>query len=119
MIAAMPSAGDIRINTRTTNGTCVTVPAGRIFCGEIAISGSISVAGTGTPRVTLNAGGTGVEPAAGTIVHQVAVSGLLSIVGNNSERIEVIIRAGDADATLDFNTGGAGTASCTVSGFFL
>src|SRR5262245_37345489 len=119
MIAAMPSVGDIRINTRTSTGTSVTIPAGRIFCGEIAISGSVSVAGTATPRVTLNGGGTGVEPAAATIVHQVVVSGLLSIVGNNSERIEVIIRAGDADATLDFNTGGAGSASCTISGFFL
>lgn len=119
MIAAMPSAGDIRINTRTTTGLSLTIPAGRIFCGEIAISGSVSVAGTGTPRITFNGGGTGAEPAAGTIVHQVVVSGLLSIVGNNSERIEIIVRAGDADATLDFNTGGAGSASCTVSGFFL
>lgn len=119
MIAAMPSAGDIRIATRSSNGTTITIPAGRVFCGEIAISGSISVLGTGTPRVTLNGGGSGVEPAAGTVVHQVVVSGLLSIVGNNSERIEVIIRAGNANATLDFDTGGAGQASVTVSGFFL
>lgn len=119
MIATNPSPGDIRCSTRTATGTIITVPAGRVFCGDIYIAASISVAGTGTPRVTVNGGGTGVEPAASTIIHQLSMTGLALSTVAQAGKIEIVCRAGDADMTLDFNTGGASSASVTINGFLL
>lgn len=119
MIAAMPSTGDIRCSSRTTTGTVITIPAGRTYCADIFIAASISVAGTATPRVTITAGGTGVEPAAATILHQLSMTGLALSTVAQSGMIEIVCRAGDADATLDFNVGGASSASVTINGFLL
>lgn len=119
MIATNPSPGDIRCSTRTITGTMVTIPAGRVFCGDIFIAAAISVAGTATPRVAINGGGTGVEPAAATIIHQLSMTGLALSTVTESGMIEIVCRAGDADATLDFNTGGASSATVTINGFLL
>jgi hypothetical protein len=69
--------------------------------------------------VSITGGGTGVEPAASTIVHQLSVTGLALTTVAQSGMIEIVCRAGDADMTLDFNTGGASSASVTINGFLL
>lgn len=119
MIAALPSPGDIRCATVTATGTAITIPAGRIFCGDIFIAAGLSVAGTATPRVSITGGGTGVEPAANTVIHQLSMTGLALSTVTQSGTIEIVARAGSADAQLDFNLGGASSATCTINGFLL
>ena len=109
--------GMILNGARTTNGTILTIPPNSFFNGSCAISGSITLAGSATPRVT-TAGAT-VQPAQGAIVHQVAFAGLLSGIGSGGTPQELIIKTGAEAATLEFNTGGASVASVTINGYLV
>jgi len=118
MINYNPSVGNILCNTRTSTGTLITIPAGAVWSGDIMISASIAAAATGTPRVSVV--GTNAEPATGTIVHQLSMTGLALSTVTDSCMIEVVVRAPEGNAvTLEFNTGGATSASATVNGFIL
>jgi len=117
MQALMLKDGMILNGTRTTNGTILTIPPRSMFNGTIAISASITLAGSATPRVTV-AGNT-VEPPAGAIVHQVAVAGLLAGIGSGGTPIDCVIKTGAEAATLEFNTGGASAASVTINGYLV
>lgn len=119
MIAHFPSAGDIRCGARTTTGTILTIPAGRTFTANIQISASVSVAATATTSVSVVGGGTGQEPATGTVLCRLAIVGLALTTVADTATQEILIVAGDQDATLEFNTGGASSASVTVNGFLL
>ncbi len=119
MINHNPSSGDIRVASRTTSGLIVTIPAGRTFSADVSLSASIAVAGSGNPFVTFNGGGQGAEPASGTVVSRLALSGLALAVVANSTETEIIVRAGDADATLDFNVGGTSSAAVSINGFLI
>jgi len=109
--------GKILNGTRSTNGTILTIPPNSFFNGSCAISGSITLAGSATPRVTV--AGNAVEPAAGAIVHQVAFAGLLAGIGSGGTPQELIIKTGAEAATLEFNTGGASIASVTINGYLV
>lgn len=109
--------GKILNGTRTTSGTVLAIPPNSMFNGSIAISGSITLAGSATPRVTV-AGNT-VEPAAGSIIHQVAFAGLLSGIGSTGNSVECVVKTGAEAATLEFNTGGASIASVTINGYLV
>lgn len=109
--------GKILCGTRSANGTVITIPPNSFFNGSCAISGSITLAGSATPRVTV-AGNT-VEPVAGTIVHQVAFAGLLSAIGSGGAAQQIIVKTGAEPATLEFNTGGATVASATINGYLV
>ena len=113
----MPSSGDIRVSTRTTNGTMITVPAGRVFCYDINITNSVSIAGNGNTTVTWN--GVGSEIADGTVLLQCVVSGLALTVSANTAYITGVVRAGANDCTISFASSGTSAASATVSGYFL
>lgn len=117
MQALMLKDGMILNGTRTTNGTVITIPANSMFNGSIAISASITLAGTATPRVTV--AGLNSQPEAGAIVHQIAVAGLLAGIGSGGAPIDVIIKTGANPVTLEFNTGGASIASVTVNGYLV
>lgn len=119
MIAHYPNVGDVRNGSRTTTGTILTIPAGHAFTGNIQISASVGVAATATTSVTLAGGGTGIEPAAGAVLCRLSLGGLALTTVNSNAYQEVLILAGDADATLEFNTGGATSASVTVNGTLL
>lgn len=119
MIAYFPSVGDILGAARTTTGTILTIPAGRTASVNIQIAGSASAAGLAAPVVTLAGGGTGAEPAASTALARLSMNGLALTTVTDSCSQEVMVRAGDADATLEFSTGGASSASVTVSGFLI
>lgn len=109
--------GMILNGTRTSNGTILTIPPNSMFNGSCAISGSITLAGSATPRVT-TAGNT-VQPAAGSIVHQVAFAGLLAGIGSGGTPQQLAIKTGSEAATLEFNTGGASIASVTINGYLV
>lgn len=117
----MPAPGDIVCGTRTTNGAVVTVPKGRVFCADISIAASMTLAATATPRVTTAAanGGTNIEPAAGTVVAQLSMAGLALTTIAQASTIAIVCRAVDADIALNFDTGGASSASVTINGFLL
>lgn len=118
MIAYNPSEGDILCSTRTTTGTIITIPAGRVWSGNLVISASVTALATATPRVSTS--GTNVEPASGTIIHQLSISGLAALVATDSATTEVVVRAPAGNSvTLEFNTGGATSASVSATGFLL
>ncbi len=109
--------GKILNGTRTSNGTILTIPPNSQFNGTIAISGSITLVGSATPRVTVS--GNTVEPVSGSIIHQVAFAGLLSAIGSGGTPIECTIKTGAESANLVFNTGGASAASVTINGYLV
>lgn len=117
MQSLMLKDGKILNGTRTSNGTIVTIPPNSMFNGSISISGSITLAGSATPRVTV-AGNT-VEPAAGAIVHQTAFAGLLAGIGSSGTSVDCVIKTGAEAATLVFDTGGASIASVTINGYLV
>lgn len=117
MQALMLKDGMILNGTRTTNGTIVTIPANSFFNCSIAISASITLAGTATPRVTI--AGANAQPIDGSIVHQIAVAGLLAGIGSGGAPIEAVIKTGANPVDLVFNTGGASIASVTVNGYLV
>lgn len=118
MISYNPSTGDILCSTRTTTGTIITIPAGRAWSGNIFISASVTSLTTATPRVSVS--GANAEPADTTIIHQLSVSGLAAVATHGEGVSEVIVRAPAGNSvTLEFNTGGATSASVSVTGFLL
>lgn len=111
-----PAQSEILCSTRTTTGTLVTVPAARSYTGDLCISGSISVAGTSIPVVTVN--GTGAAPASGTVVGRINLTGLALTTVSDSATVGIIVRAPDGnDITIDFTPGASGTSSATLNGF--
>jgi hypothetical protein len=118
MINSNPTAGQILNGSRTTTGTIITIPAGCLASVNIQVSGSVSTLATGTPSVTVSGGGVGVEPASGSTLCRLSMSGLALTTVADSAYQDVLVRTGDADATLQFNTGGATSASVTINGFY-
>lgn len=117
MQALVLKDGKILNGTRTTSGTILTIPPNSFFNGSCSISGSVTIAGSATPRVTVV--GNTVEPAGNSIVHQVAFAGLVASVGSGGTPGELIIKTGSESATLEFNTGGASLATVTINGFLI
>lgn len=118
MINYMPSAGDLLNGSRTTNGTIITIPAGRGWSGEILVSATAALAATVTPTVTVS--GVGADPDNGSIVHRLSITGLALTTVADSANIGCIVVAPEGNAvTLEFNTGGATSASVVVNGFLL
>ena len=118
MINVSPSDGNILCSTRTTTGTLITIPAAGVWTGHLVIAASIAAAGTGTPRISVS--GTNAEPADGTVVHQLSLSGLALTTVADSCMTEVIVKAPAGNSiTLEFNTGGATSASASATGFLI
>lgn len=116
MIDGLPASDEILCQTRTTSGTLVTIPAARSFTGHLTLSGSISVAGTSTPTVTVN--GTNAAPEAGTVVGRMNLTGLALTTVADSASFEIVARAPvENDITIDFTAGATGTNSATLNGF--
>ncbi len=101
---------------RTTTGTILTIPAGSVWCGDIQISASISLAATATPRVTT--AGTNVAP--GGVISRLSLTGLALVTITDSNTITAIVMAPPENSvTLEFNTGGASSASVVCNGVIL
>lgn len=117
MIVHSPAQSALLCATRTSTGTLLTIPANSTWCGDLSISASVAALATGTPRITVN--GSDVGPAGGTVVAQLSISGLATSTVPDSVTIGAIVVTGASSATLDFNTGGATSASATANGFTL
>jgi hypothetical protein len=118
LIAFSPNPGNVICGNRTTNGTIITIPADSVWCGDIQVSASVAAGTTGTPHVTTS--GTGVEPSAGSVVSRLSVTGLALSTVTDSNTISVIVRAPVGNSvTLEFDTGGATSASVVCNGFIL
>lgn len=124
----LPSGATPLANSITAAGTLLTVPIGKTFIGEVALNAAIvNTPGAGSGAgclATLTLAGTGVAPAAGSIVLQVnpvapasAAAGI-GTVGTESNRISVVIIAGSAAATVVLATT-ATTTSASAAGYYL
>lgn len=97
--------------------TIITVPAGRTWCGEVVVS----IASTAAVLVaaTVDTNGTGVIPAAGTIVGRVNIAGLTSggFQAQQGFKVEVVAPAGNTVTLRLVNTSAtANTSSATAFG---
>src|SRR5690349_18106195 len=122
MINLFPPASDLVNASATANTTSiVTIPGGRWFTADIQLSCSHTIAGTATPRVTYTVpGGTsGAAPANGSVLSRLSVTGLALSTVTDSNTTEILVYGGDNGCTLDFNTGGASSASVTINGFLI
>lgn len=117
MIVAAPDASKILCGSRTTTGTIVTIPANSTFTANVVISASVSAAATAVPTVTVS--GTGGGPADGTVLHRLSITGLALTTVTDSCMTEILMVSGENALTLEFNTGGATSASVSVTGFLL
>lgn len=117
MIAYSPNPGHIVQGSRTSTGTILTIPADSVWCGSIQIAASVAVAGTGAPAVTVS--GANVEPANGSVLARLSITGLALTTVADSSTIDAIVVTGSTPVTLEFNTGGASSASVVCNGFTL
>lgn len=101
-----PALSDILRASRTTTGTLITVPSGRVFRGSAEVSCSIAVAGNSQPFIT-----DGVNE----IIRCEAVGLALTTVTNSASISDVYI-AGPATVTF---TAGAGSSSGSIAGRLL
>jgi hypothetical protein len=109
-----PGRTDILCNSRTTAGTIITIPAGKVWCGDLMISVSVAAAQTGTPTITVS--GANAAPADGTIVHRLSVTGLALSTITDSATIPVIVRAPAGNAvTLEFAATGSTSAAAVAN----
>lgn len=70
---AIPPSGDIvsggiQVDNSNTPTTVITIPAGRTWCGSVAVVGSNADTTQSLASTTVTTAGTGVVPAAGTII---------------------------------------------------
>jgi len=104
-----------------TTANILTIPANRYFSVSIQLSGSVTVAGAATPRVTWTTTSTGgtASPATGAIVARLSLSGLALVSVQSDAVMEFSGYSGNNGGQFDFNTGGAGSASVVINGFLL
>jgi hypothetical protein len=117
MIDHSATVSQVICGSRSTSGTIITIPADSVWCGDLFISASITVAATATPTITLSGNNAG--PADGTVVHRLSITGLNLTTVTGSGRIELVVSTGANSVTLEFNTGGATSAACVANGFTL
>jgi hypothetical protein len=83
-------------STQASSGTIITIPANRIWRGTVAVS--IRDAGQGKGSISVQGGGTGVSPAAGTTVMRIHCNG-----DGQSLSMPLTVITGDAAGTLRFD----------------
>lgn len=119
---AAPVAGFQTFATTTPATTVLTIPAGRIFSGTVAINCSCTNAGAATNAAqatgVVSISGTGAVPAAGNYWRCDALAGANVTAGtvgddgnNNATFPNVVIQAGSANALIQLTTTNVGTNS--------
>lgn len=94
-------------STNAAGATLITIPAGQIWQGSLAVS----LGSNAESLVTISVadGGTGVSPAAGTnLVGTCVKPAALNVAQNQASISDVYVEAGDADAKLILNYFGGG-----------
>ena len=113
---AITNPADLRNGHATATGTLITIPAGRRFSGEISVHAGSTTASTVTATVTT--AGTGVSPAAGTVLAKAQVTGLALTTVNDTDHASCFVIAPSTnDVTIEFTLTGTGTGFATVTGY--
>lgn len=129
VLANVPASANILAGTSSSaGGTVITIPATRIWTGQILISGSVTVAGgassgvSATPNVAVT--GSTAIPAAATVLAQLSISVAANLTGslngsnaNDAATINAVVYAGTSAATLQLNFGSATAASASAVGY--
>lgn len=113
-------AGTAVATNSVTPVTLITVPAGRVWKGQVTVS--IASTAAAIVAATVDTAGTGVAPAAGTIVGRVNIGGLTSGAFCDSQSFEVCVSApsGNVVTLRLINTSAtANTSSATANGVLL
>jgi hypothetical protein len=114
MFPGSPGSDQILAGSVTATGTLITIPAGMIFSGNLAVAASSAIAGTST--VVVSTAGTNVAPAAGPIA-RISVTGLLSSAGADSYAIEVVVKA-PPENSVTLTAAISGTGSASIIGWY-
>lgn len=120
MIYATPLASDIVCNSATaTTSNLISIPAGRWYTCDIALTTTAALAGTAAATVTFTPNGTGTGPATSKVVARCSTTGLLASATGNSSTISAIFYGGDDGAQLDYTAASSGSSTCTIDGFLI
>lgn len=93
----------------SSGGTIITIPAGETWQGSLSASIGAD-ANNSALSIAVAGGGTGVSPAAGTVLLAVGVKVAALSINNAGNNIgTVYVTAGDADATLTATATGGGS----------
>lgn len=119
------NSADILANTvtatnSTTPVTLITIPAGRTWKGEVAVS--IASTAAAIVAVTVDVNGTNAVPASGTVVARVNIGGLTSGGFQDNQKFCVAVAAptGNSVTLRLVNTSAtANTSSATANGFLI
>jgi hypothetical protein len=111
--------GDFIHGDATATGSVVTIPANKWFSVSIQLSASVTIAGAATPRVIFNTTGSSgfFPPNANAVVARLSMSGLALVSVQSDGTMEFAGYSGNSSISLDFNSGGASTASCIINGY--
>lgn len=108
-----PNSTDILGSSRTTTGTLITVPTGRVFCGSTSLSCSTAAAGANNPTISVS----GADAVPTGTIHQIMNTGLATMPACNANtQNNVFIYGGSAGATVTFTVGATGTSSGSIIG---
>lgn len=116
-MAHLLKRGMIIAGSRSSDGVIVTIPANSMFNGQVFLTGSQALAGLARPRVTVV--GVDCDPGNGTIVHQLSMSGLALTTITTGYAVNILVKTGSAEATLNLTVDGASSASASVNGFLV
>lgn len=120
MIYATPLATDITCASATaTTSNLVSIPAGRWFTCDIALSVTAALAGTASASVTFTPNGTGTGPSTSKVVARCSTTGLLASATANNSTISAVFYGGDSGAQLDYTAASSGTSTCVIDGFLI
>lgn len=108
----------ILCGSRATAGTLITVPAGKVWCGDVMLQACVAAAATGSPTVTVQ--GAGAAPDAGTVVHRLSLTGLSVSAVAAGVPVSVVVRAPAENAiTLELAGGNATAFAAVANGVLL
>lgn len=96
-------------STQTTTGTVITIPANRIWRGTVALS--IRDSGHGKGEISVQGGGTGASPTAGTTPLRLHCE-----AGSESLSIPLTVITGNAEATLRYTAVSVEEGTAMASG---
>lgn len=113
-----PDPSDLLRGAVSATGTLITVPAGRIWYGNLTLSCSVAVAGTSNPKISSANAGAGSDATTGDLL-QITSSGLLAAASGNSNSAFAYIYGGTAGATVTFTAGAAGVSFGQANGILL
>lgn len=127
----VPDVGNILSgSTSTDNGTLITIPAGRIWRGQVSLAATVRIASNtaaslATPRVTVV--GAGATPANGTALAGLAIGAPQTLLGalagtvdSSAMRVDIVVAAASGQsADLRLTLNGSSNAFAVACGILV